>query len=53
MMCVASRYDSSGEGATDRPLGRTGSYTRRETRLASLSKEPDSTAKDYKKVVTA
>ncbi|XP_034446079.1 protein phosphatase 1 regulatory subunit 12A-like isoform X4 [Hippoglossus hippoglossus] len=45
-----SRYDSSGEGATDRPLGRTSSYTRRETRLASLSKEPDSTAKDYKKM---
>nr|XP_019951442.1 PREDICTED: protein phosphatase 1 regulatory subunit 12A-like isoform X4 [Paralichthys olivaceus] len=45
-----SRYDSSGESATDRPLGRTSSYTRRETRLASLSKDQDSTAKDYKKM---
>ncbi|XP_062248390.1 protein phosphatase 1 regulatory subunit 12B-like isoform X3 [Platichthys flesus] len=45
-----SRYDSSGESATDRPLGRTSSYTRRETRLASLGKDPDSSAKDYKKM---
>ncbi|XP_028307919.1 protein phosphatase 1 regulatory subunit 12A-like [Gouania willdenowi] len=46
-----SRYDSSGESATDRPLGRTTSYTRRETRLSSLSKQDtDSTAKDYKKM---
>ncbi|XP_061700206.1 protein phosphatase 1 regulatory subunit 12B-like isoform X5 [Syngnathoides biaculeatus] len=44
------RFDSSGENVTDR-LGRTSSYTRRETRLASLSKqEQDSTSKDYKKM---
>lgn len=53
MIRVASRYDSSGETATDKPLGRTSSYTRRETRLAALNKqEQDSTTKDYKKVVT-
>ncbi|XP_068996690.1 protein phosphatase 1 regulatory subunit 12A [Embiotoca jacksoni] len=46
-----SRYDSSGESATDRPLGRTSSYTRREPRLAALNKqEQDSAAKDYKKM---
>ncbi|XP_040049753.2 protein phosphatase 1 regulatory subunit 12B isoform X3 [Gasterosteus aculeatus] len=46
-----SRYDSSGESATDKPLGRAGSYTRRETRLAALSKEEqDSSSKDYKKM---
>ncbi|XP_061700179.1 protein phosphatase 1 regulatory subunit 12A-like isoform X2 [Syngnathoides biaculeatus] len=45
-----TRFDSSGENVTDR-LGRTSSYTRRETRLASLSKqEQDSTSKDYKKM---
>ncbi|XP_037334255.2 protein phosphatase 1 regulatory subunit 12B isoform X2 [Pungitius pungitius] len=44
-----SRYDSSGESATDKPLGRAGSYTRRETRLAALGKqEQDSSTKDYK-----
>ncbi|XP_062283400.1 protein phosphatase 1 regulatory subunit 12B-like [Scomber scombrus] len=48
-----SRYDSSGESATDKPLGRTSSYTRRETRLAALNKqEQDSTTKDYKKMYT-
>lgn len=51
MLHVASRYDSSGETATDKPMGRTSSYTRRETRLAALNKqEQDSTTKDYKKV---
>ncbi|XP_061591444.1 protein phosphatase 1 regulatory subunit 12B-like isoform X3 [Cololabis saira] len=46
-----SRYDSSGESATERALGRTSSYTRRETRLAALNRqEQDSTAKDYKKM---
>ncbi|XP_078806484.1 protein phosphatase 1 regulatory subunit 12B isoform X2 [Oryzias latipes] len=46
-----SRYNSSGEGAAEKALGRTGSYTRRETRLASLNRhEQDSTAKDYKKM---
>ncbi|XP_035512398.1 protein phosphatase 1 regulatory subunit 12B-like isoform X1 [Morone saxatilis] len=46
-----SRYDSSGENATDKPLGRTSSYTRRETRLAALNRqEQDSTTKDYKKM---
>ncbi|XP_058499412.1 protein phosphatase 1 regulatory subunit 12C isoform X3 [Solea solea] len=46
-----SRYDSSGESATEKPLGRTSSYTRRETRLASLNKqEQDSATKDYKKM---
>ncbi|KAL6119261.1 uncharacterized protein ACO6RY_03873 [Pungitius sinensis] len=44
-----SRYDSSGESATDKPLGRAGSYTRRETRVAALGKqEQDSSTKDYK-----
>ncbi|XP_014843392.1 PREDICTED: protein phosphatase 1 regulatory subunit 12B-like isoform X2 [Poecilia mexicana] len=48
-----SRYDSTGESATDKPMGRTSSYTRRETRLAALNKqEQDSTAKDYKKMYT-
>nr|XP_046252538.1 protein phosphatase 1 regulatory subunit 12A-like isoform X4 [Scatophagus argus]XP_046252539.1 protein phosphatase 1 regulatory subunit 12A-like isoform X4 [Scatophagus argus] len=46
-----SRYDSSGESAADKSLGRTSSYTRRETRLAALNKqEQDSTTKDYKKM---
>ncbi|KAM4563713.1 uncharacterized protein PAE49_011719 isoform 2-T3 [Odontesthes bonariensis] len=46
-----SRYDSSGESATEKPMGRTSSYTRRETRLAALNRqEQDSTAKDYKKM---
>ncbi|XP_073325585.1 protein phosphatase 1 regulatory subunit 12B-like [Pagrus major] len=46
-----SRYDSSGESATDKPMGRTSSYTRRETRLAALNRqEQDSTTKDYKKM---
>ncbi|KAM7411519.1 hypothetical protein PAMA_021484 [Pampus argenteus] len=46
-----SRYDSSGESATDKPLGRASSYSRRETRLAALNKqEQDSTTKDYKKM---
>ncbi|MED6290201.1 hypothetical protein CHARACLAT_010721, partial [Characodon lateralis] len=48
-----SRYDSTGESAIDKPLGRTSSYTRREARLASLNKqEQDTTAKDYKKMYT-
>ncbi|XP_044067247.1 protein phosphatase 1 regulatory subunit 12B isoform X2 [Siniperca chuatsi] len=48
-----ARYDSSGESATDKPLGRTSSYTRRETRLAALNRqEEDSTTKDYKKMYT-
>ncbi|XP_051912819.1 protein phosphatase 1 regulatory subunit 12B-like [Hippocampus zosterae] len=43
-------YDTSGENVPDR-LGRTSSYTRRETRLASLNKpEQDTTSKDYKKM---
>lgn len=51
--CVDFRYDSTGESATDKPMGRTSSYTRRETRLAALNKqEQDSAAKDYKKVVS-
>nr|XP_057908646.1 protein phosphatase 1 regulatory subunit 12B isoform X2 [Doryrhamphus excisus] len=45
-----SRYDSSGDNVADK-LGRTSSYTRRETRLASLNKqEQDTTSKDYKKM---
>ncbi|XP_054635635.1 protein phosphatase 1 regulatory subunit 12B-like [Dunckerocampus dactyliophorus] len=45
-----SRYDSSGDNVADK-LGRTSSYTRRETRLASLNKqEQDTTSKDYKKL---
>ena len=51
MSHVAFRYDSSGEAAAEKALGRTSSYTRRETRLAALNKqEQDSTAKDYKTV---
>uniref|UniRef100_A0A3B5M1Q5 cGMP-dependent protein kinase interacting domain-containing protein n=1 Tax=Xiphophorus couchianus TaxID=32473 RepID=A0A3B5M1Q5_9TELE len=51
--CVDFRYDSTGESATDKPMGRTSSYTRRETRLAALNKqEQDSAAKDYKKMYT-
>ncbi|XP_055022137.1 protein phosphatase 1 regulatory subunit 12B-like isoform X3 [Boleophthalmus pectinirostris] len=46
-----SRYDSSGETVTDKPLGRTSSYTRREARLAALNRtDPDTTSKDYKKM---
>nr|XP_015197703.1 PREDICTED: protein phosphatase 1 regulatory subunit 12B-like isoform X1 [Lepisosteus oculatus] len=48
-----SRLDSSssGDSATDRLLSRTSSYTRRENRLASLSKsEEDRNTKDYKKM---
>ncbi|XP_012676306.1 protein phosphatase 1 regulatory subunit 12B-like isoform X5 [Clupea harengus] len=47
----ASRSDSSGgDGASDRLLSRTTSYTRRENRLASLNKtEEDSGNKDYRK----
>ncbi|KAM3618299.1 uncharacterized protein V6R79_018609 [Siganus canaliculatus] len=46
-----SRYDSSGETATDKPLGRASSYTRRETRLASLNRQDqDPSTKDYKKM---
>ncbi|KAK7915777.1 hypothetical protein WMY93_011538 [Mugilogobius chulae] len=46
-----SRYDSSGETVTDKPLGRTSSYSRREARLAALNRtEPDTTSKDYKKM---
>ncbi|XP_033942994.1 protein phosphatase 1 regulatory subunit 12B isoform X1 [Pseudochaenichthys georgianus] len=46
-----SRYDSSGESVTDKPLGRTSSYTRRETRLAALNRaEQDPITKDYKKM---
>ncbi|XP_077455589.1 protein phosphatase 1 regulatory subunit 12B isoform X3 [Stigmatopora argus] len=45
-----SRFDSSGENASDR-LGRTSSYLRRETRLGSLNKQDqDTTSKDYKKM---
>ncbi|KAJ8257452.1 hypothetical protein GJAV_G00185750 [Gymnothorax javanicus] len=50
----ASRLNSgsaSGDSATDRLLGRTSSYTRRENRLASLSKaDDDASSKDYKKM---
>lgn len=49
---LSLRYESSGDSAADRPVGRTGSYTRRETRLASANRpEQDASAKDYKKVV--
>ncbi|XP_013866329.1 protein phosphatase 1 regulatory subunit 12B [Austrofundulus limnaeus] len=48
-----SRYDSTGESAAEKALGRTSSYTRRETRLAALNRqEQESTAKDYKKMYT-
>lgn len=49
---VKSRSDSSGvESPSDRLSARTSTYTRRENRLASLSKtEDDSASKDYKKV---
>ncbi|MFT7812939.1 protein phosphatase 1 regulatory subunit 12B-like isoform X1 [Arapaima gigas] len=52
----ASRFDSgsgssSTESAADRMLGRTCSYTRRETRLASLNKPDDEGgSKEYKKM---
>ncbi|XP_061114105.1 protein phosphatase 1 regulatory subunit 12B isoform X3 [Conger conger] len=50
----ASRLDSGsglGDSATDRLSGRTSSYTRRENRLASLSKaEDDASSKDFKKM---
>lgn len=44
--------DSGGADSTsDRPLGRTSSYTRRETRLAALNKQEDDTGpRDYKKM---
>ncbi|KAM8829540.1 protein phosphatase 1 regulatory subunit 12A-like isoform 2-T2 [Synchiropus picturatus] len=46
-----SRYDSGGESVTDKPLGRTSSYTRRETRLASGNRaEQEAATKDYKKM---
>ncbi|XP_056129766.1 protein phosphatase 1 regulatory subunit 12B-like isoform X1 [Lampris incognitus] len=47
-----TRLDSSGgDSIADKPLGRTSSYTRRETRLAALNKqEEDSSTKDYKKM---
>ncbi|XP_062315348.1 protein phosphatase 1 regulatory subunit 12B-like isoform X2 [Osmerus eperlanus] len=47
-----SRLDSSGaDSSSDRPLGRTSSYTRRETRLAALNKQEDDTSpRDYKKM---
>ncbi|KAF7667451.1 hypothetical protein LDENG_00060160 [Lucifuga dentata] len=47
-----SRLDSSGtESTTDKSLGRTSSYTRRETRLERLNRqEQDATTKDYKKM---
>ncbi|XP_076023256.1 protein phosphatase 1 regulatory subunit 12B isoform X2 [Genypterus blacodes] len=47
-----SRLDSSGSQSTaDKPLGRTGSYTRRETRLERLNRqEQDAATKDYKKM---
>ncbi|MBN3297433.1 MYPT1 phosphatase, partial [Amia calva] len=42
---------SSGDSTTDRLLGRTSSYTRRENRLASLSKaDEEGSSKDYKKM---
>ncbi|KTF77133.1 hypothetical protein cypCar_00033699, partial [Cyprinus carpio] len=49
---VKSRSDSSGvESPSDRLSARTSTYTRRENRLASLSKtEDDSASKDYKKL---
>ncbi|XP_051735134.1 protein phosphatase 1 regulatory subunit 12B isoform X5 [Ctenopharyngodon idella] len=48
----ASRSDSSGvESSSDRLPARTSTYTRRENRLASLSKtDDDSASKDYKKL---
>ncbi|XP_056304959.1 protein phosphatase 1 regulatory subunit 12B-like isoform X1 [Danio aesculapii] len=48
----ASRSDSSGvDSLSDRLSSRTSTYTRRENRLASLSKpDEDSTSKDYKKL---
>uniref|UniRef100_A0A3B3SEQ4 Protein phosphatase 1 regulatory subunit 12B-like n=1 Tax=Paramormyrops kingsleyae TaxID=1676925 RepID=A0A3B3SEQ4_9TELE len=52
----ASRLDSvSGSSSTDstteRLLGRTGSYTRRENRLASLNKpDQEGSSKEYKKM---
>ncbi|XP_016366855.1 protein phosphatase 1 regulatory subunit 12B isoform X3 [Sinocyclocheilus rhinocerous] len=49
---ASSRSDSSGvESPSDRLSARTSTYTRRENRLASLSKtEDDSASKDYKKL---
>ncbi|XP_026099287.1 protein phosphatase 1 regulatory subunit 12B isoform X1 [Carassius auratus] len=49
---ASSRPDSSGvESASDRQSARTSTFTRRENRLASLSKtEDDSASKDYKKL---
>ncbi|XP_034028787.1 protein phosphatase 1 regulatory subunit 12B isoform X3 [Thalassophryne amazonica] len=46
-----SRLDSGSDSATEKPLGRTSSYTRREMRLAALNRqEPDGMSKDYKKM---
>eukprot|EP00063_Salmo_salar_P017057 XP_013991892.1 PREDICTED: protein phosphatase 1 regulatory subunit 12B-like isoform X2 [Salmo salar] len=47
----ASRLDSGGADSKAEPLGRTSSYTRRETRLAALNKQEDDTSpRDYKKM---
>ncbi|XP_035596305.1 protein phosphatase 1 regulatory subunit 12B-like isoform X5 [Oncorhynchus keta] len=47
----ASRLDSGGGDSRAEPLGRTSSYTRRETRLAALNKhEDDTSSRDYKKM---
>ncbi|XP_071021639.1 protein phosphatase 1 regulatory subunit 12B-like isoform X2 [Oncorhynchus clarkii lewisi] len=47
----ASRLDSGGGDSKAEPLGRTSSYTRRETRLAALNKhEDDTSSRDYKKM---
>ncbi|KAM9505635.1 protein phosphatase 1 regulatory subunit 12B-like isoform 6-T6 [Salvelinus alpinus] len=47
----ASRLDSGGGDSKAEPLGRTSSYTRRETRLAALNKQEDDTSpRDYKKM---
>lgn len=46
------RLDSGGGDSRAEPLGRTSSYTRRETRLAALNKhEDDTSSRDYKKVL--
>ncbi|XP_045062953.1 protein phosphatase 1 regulatory subunit 12B isoform X4 [Coregonus clupeaformis] len=47
----ASRLYSGGGDNRAEPLGRTSSYTRRETRLAALNKQEDDTSpRDYKKM---
>ncbi|XP_036803014.1 protein phosphatase 1 regulatory subunit 12B isoform X5 [Oncorhynchus mykiss] len=49
--CVPPRLDSGGGDSKAEPLGRTSSYTRRETRLAALNKQEDDTSpRDYKKM---